>query len=250
MDPLRPILVEPGEEEHANWKLAQARERLAELEQRGDWKEAIFAHTPCHRLAALEKYAQDLGDERYWQLVAFVWVEDGSPTAARSQRWLRVLESPRPGRAVMMTDGERSKLGRQSADVRVLRGFHYEGGECGLSWTLCRDVATRFARQGEKRGTQMVAEGHIDRDSIIALLHRVEEAEVIANPEDVRIGAISARRLDRCSRKPPAVGGLAPATNDAQAVGSPRHAAHRRSAARVLQPSRATNGTSLEPGGT
>jgi hypothetical protein len=37
----------------------------------------------------------------------------------------------------------------------------------------------------------MVAEGHIDRDSIIALLHRVEEAEVIANPEDVRIGAIS-----------------------------------------------------------
>jgi len=191
-DPLRPILVEPGGEEHANWKLTHARERLAEFEQRGDWKEAILAHTPCHRLAALEKYAQDLGDEQYWQLVAVVWVEDRSPSAARSQRWLRVLESARPGRDdAMMNDEEGNKLGRLSADVRVFRGFDYEGGECGLGWTLCRDVATRFARQGEKRGTQMVAEGHIDRDSIIALLHRVEEAEVIANPEDVRIEAIS-----------------------------------------------------------
>ncbi len=91
----------------------------------------------------------------------------------------------------MMNDEERNKLGRLSASVRVFRGFDYEGGARGLSWTLCRDVATRFARQGKKRGTQMVAEGHIDRDSIIALLHRVEEAEVIANPEDVRIEAIS-----------------------------------------------------------
>ena len=34
------------------------------------------------------------------------------------------------------------------------------------------------------------AEGRIDRESIIALLGRVGEAEIIANPEDVRIGAI------------------------------------------------------------
>ena len=191
-DPIRSVLVQPGGEEHANWKLTQARERLAELEQRGDWNEAILAHRPCYRLAALERYAETLADEQYWQLVAVVWVEDRSPSAARSQRWLRVLESARPGRDdAMMNDEERNKHRRLSASVRVFRGFDYEGGECGLGWTLCRDVATRFARQGEKRGTQMVAEGHIDRDSIIALLHRVEEAEVIANPEDVRIEAIS-----------------------------------------------------------
>ena len=190
-DPIRSVLVEPGEEKHANFKLAQARMKLARMELQGEWKEAILAHAPCHRLAALEAYAETLDDERYWQLVAFAWIEDRSPSASRSQRWRRVLESPRPGRAAMMTDEEHRKLRSLPAVVRVFRGFDYEGGQFGLSWTLCRDVADRSARSGSGPDPANVAEGQIDREAIIALLRRVEEAEVIVNPEDVRIEAIS-----------------------------------------------------------
>lgn len=189
-DPIRSVLVEPGGEDHANWKLAQARMKLARMELQGEWNEAILAHAPCHRLAALEAYAETLDDERYWQLVAFAWIEDGSPSVARSQRWLRVLESPRPGRAGMMTDEERRKLESLSTDVRVFRGFDYEGGERGLSWTLCRDVADCFARRGSRSNPPSVAEGKIDREAIIALLLEKDEEEVIANPENVRIGTL------------------------------------------------------------
>lgn len=190
-DPLRPILVEPGGEGHANWKLARARAQLARLEQQGDWNEAILAHTTAHRLAALEKYAQTLDDERYWRLVAFVWIEDVSPNASGLQRWLRVLKSPRPGRVAMMSYEEHRKLGSLPDVVRVFRGFDCEGGQFGLSWTLCRHVADRFARPGSGPAPANVAEGQIDREAIIALLLDKDEAEVVANSEDVRIGAVS-----------------------------------------------------------
>jgi hypothetical protein len=186
-DPLRPILVEPGGEEHANWKLARARAHLAGLEQRGDWKEAILAHTTFYRLAALEKYAPALDDKRYWQVVAFVWVEDESPSASRSQRWLRVLESPRPGHSAMMTGEELRKLGGLPTVVRIFRGFDYRGGRFGLSWTLRRDVADRFAGSGSRLAPANVAEGEINREAIIALLLGKDEAEVVANPADVRM---------------------------------------------------------------
>lgn len=132
-DPIRSVLVEPGEEEHANWRLAQAHMKLARMKLQGEWNEAIFAHAPCHRLAALERYAQILDDMQYWRLVSFVWTHDKCPSAARSQRWLHVLDSSRTGRAAMMNDEEYSKLRSLPAAVRLFRGFDYEEGQWGLS---------------------------------------------------------------------------------------------------------------------
>ena len=91
----------------------------------------------------------------------------------------------------MMSEHEQAELVKLPVVVRVFRGFDYPNGQRGYSWTLNREVAWRFARDGINGGAQMVAEGEIDRDAIIALLLRNGEAEVVANIDHVRIVDIS-----------------------------------------------------------
>jgi hypothetical protein len=186
-----PVPVRPGEEGRANLALARARERLAEIEKREAWEEAIFEHTPEYRLDAFLRYAEKVTDEEYWRLASAVWTSYTFTSLSQLQQWISVLGSSRPGRSAMMSEHERTEIGKLPAVVRVFRGFDYLNGQRGYSWTLSRDVACRFARDGINGGAQMVAEGEIDRDAIIALLLRNGEAEVVANVDHVRIVDIS-----------------------------------------------------------
>lgn len=186
-----PVPVRPGEEGRANLALAKARERLAEIEKGEAWEEAIFEHAPEYRLAAFLRYAEKLTDEEYWRLASVVWASYTFTSFVQLQDWISVLGSSRPGRSAMMSEHERAELGKLPVVVRVFRGFDHPNGQRGYSWTLSREVAWRFARDGINGGAQMVAEGEIDRDAIIALLLRNGEAEVVANIDHVRIVDIS-----------------------------------------------------------
>jgi hypothetical protein len=186
-----PVPVRPGEEGRANLALAKARERLAEIEKREAWEEAIFEHRPEYRLDAFLRYAEKLTDEEYWRLASVVWGSYTFTSLSQLQQWISVLGSSRPGRSAMMSEHERTEIGKLPTVVRVFRGFDYPNGQRGYSWTLSREVARRFARDGINGGAQMVAEGEIDRDAIIALLLCNGEAEVVANVEHVRIGEMS-----------------------------------------------------------
>lgn len=183
--------VRPGQEERANMALAKAREHLAEIETREAWEQAIFEHAPDYRLAAFLRYAEKLTDDEYWRLASEVWTSYTFTSFGQHQEWASVLSSSRPGRSAMMSEHERTELGKLPAVVRVFRGFDYSNGQRGYSWTLSKDVAHRFARDGINGGVQMVVEGEVDRDAIIALLLRNGEAEVVANVEHVRIGEMS-----------------------------------------------------------
>ena len=187
-----PVPVRPGEEGRANLALAKARERLAEIEKREAWEEAIFEHRPEYRLDAFLRYEETyrrrvlatrvrgLGQLHLHELVTASTVDFRAGLVASGS----------------LSDDERARAHRDwkvPTVVRVFRGFDYPNGQRGYSWTLSREVARRFARDGINGGAQMVAEGEIDRDEIIALLLCNGEAEVVANVEHVRIGEIVPR---------------------------------------------------------
>ena len=188
LDDLPP--VRPGQEEQVNKALAKARIRLGEIEKRGAWEEAIFAHEPGSRLNAFVRYAAKLTDEEYWRLASEVWTSYTFTSFVQLQIWTSVLGSSRANRSAMMNKQERDALEWLPALVRIFRGFDYLNGQFGWSWTLSKEVARRFAHDGIDGGTKLVAEGQVERDSIIALLLRNGEEEVVVNVDHVSTGRI------------------------------------------------------------
>jgi hypothetical protein len=92
-----------------------------------------------------------------------------------------------------MDDEERKVLAELPDTIQVFRGTCYAPEGCrGLSWTLRRDIAERFAIKGAFLGSRpkgaipYLVTATLRKRDVLAYFDGRDEAEIVALPEKVR----------------------------------------------------------------
>ncbi len=168
--------------------------RLRELEA-GRYRHYLFLTEKSYRLDALLNLAEAgefKGDPAtYWSLVRTFSVDSDIDEA--DPVWSELLAIDIPKRQHMTSEKDRGVLAALPAQVQIWRGFGADCGDIspddalgGHSWSLSKDVASRFARRfARPSGRPGLARATISKDNIIALLLERGEEEVVCLPEDI-----------------------------------------------------------------
>lgn len=163
----------------ANRQYKEKREALDNAMRDDKYEQVIWLYERPYRLDAFLSIADYLDDKRYWKLLSDVWIDTENAWQNLS-KWVSVFTSNRPNRDAMMDAGEKmllSALDFHDELVTVYRGCQKGVNENGISWTLERAVAERFARKHGDNGK--VITRHIFKKRIIAVLCSRNEAEVL-----------------------------------------------------------------------
>lgn len=118
-------------------------ERLKRLEGEGRFVDAIWVYEKKYRLDYLVRVRNKVSDADYWKLLAAAWTSTDI-VYLRIHTWRVLFLSYRPEREALMSIEERKTLRSLPDEVTIYRG----GTSDGLSWSLSRDVAERFAKRG------------------------------------------------------------------------------------------------------
>lgn len=158
----------------------------------GRYDTYVWLHERPWRLVALSDIAQQLTDQHYWSLLGSLWT-DSENICQNYQLWHDALHSQRSSRWAIMSKEDRAtvrKFRRRKRQFAIFRGFAYDEGDRGMSWTLnyerARWFALRFAGL-ENRERPQVAIGLIHGYNIIAYFSDRGEEEIVALPEDVNV---------------------------------------------------------------
>jgi hypothetical protein len=108
--------------------------------------------------------------------------------------WIEELFLVHADRDRLLKEGDPLPAGREFRVFRGVAGRGKKRREQGLSWSLDRSIAVRFANAGRELGlaNPVVLEGIARREDVLAFLTWRNEAEIIA--KDVRIVAKYASR--------------------------------------------------------
>ena len=148
-----------------------------------EYVHVIWLHERPYRSEAFMVLASKFTDQEYWKYLRSVW-EDSENLWQHKRTWARLLQSPRPGRHLMMTEHERSIVETFPETVQVYRGCRPENRR-GWSWTLLEDKARFFATRFRQKGG-LVRSGDVEKSQIIAFLDGRGEGEVIVDPRHIR----------------------------------------------------------------
>ena len=186
-----------------NAQLRSKRIALDRAQDSQNWHSYVYLHERPYRLDAF----MDIRDaiiksEHYWELLGSIWV-DSENIWQNAQAWRDLFEEPERGcMEYFMEPGDRSALklpperGGLLPIFTVYRGFSYEGGEDGFSWTVDKARAKWFARRlCREDEVPMVATGTISRRDVIGYMSGRGEQEIVALPENVC--AIQLEEVDR-----------------------------------------------------
>lgn len=172
-----------------NVRYVKKKAALEKSEAEGDWDQCIWFHERPYRIEAFAGYAEKMTDSDYWELLGAI-LTDTENMHQFADNWRQLIESERPGRELMMNDGERQVLAELPDVVKVHRGTNADDGMgCGLSWSLSYTKAKWFAHRDVSREmglTPRLLIGNIKREKIIAYFDARGEEEVVLFPEDVR----------------------------------------------------------------
>ena len=192
--PLVNGIYHPVENALFNKQLARKREALAEARETQDWDSFIWIHERPWRLEALQEIAPDLSNQKFWNLVARVWI-DSENIRENYRAWDRLLRIDRLGRQFMMDDVEQEALAQLPDVITVYQG-RTGSRDDGWSWTTQRKTAEWFARRFAllEQDEAWVATGTVDKANVLAYLLGRSEAEILVAPESVII--TREKRLD------------------------------------------------------
>ncbi|MBW3168178.1 Arm DNA-binding domain-containing protein [Qipengyuania flava] len=115
----------------------------------------------------------------------------GDPIAARDKKEV-VSPTFREAASLLMNEAETAALADLPEKFTIWRGC-YQLNQRGLSWSLDRDLASRFPTLHRYRqdGQPLLIEAVLQREEVIALKLDRSEAEVVAwCPEVVRVSAL------------------------------------------------------------
>jgi hypothetical protein len=122
-----------------------------------------------------------LTDDEYWTLLGYVWVSNTKDKnhyhPSYTDLYRRLFSSQRPGRDNLMTPDELKKYRSLPGTVTVYRGCG-EKNEAGLSWSLSKETARRFARTWNKP-PWFILEGKCGPSDMVAFLDYDHEQELI-----------------------------------------------------------------------
>lgn len=182
------------------------REREAaepELLQRGELERFLDLYWTSNRWIGFARIHHLLTDEQYWQRLRGVWQEVEVP-GTDLEWWREMFTAERPGRETMMEDAEHATLAALPEQVEIYRGVGHPRYARGLSWTLARDEAVRFAGRAVEAGRAALVGEIAEPAVVIATVARADviglfdrdggEREVVALPENVTIKALSRLR--------------------------------------------------------
>lgn len=176
----------------ANRQLAAKRQATQEAYDEQRWHSYIFLHERPYRAEALADVSALMDDDVYWEMVGSVWTDSENIVQCR-ETWHELLGASRASREYIMNEEERDTLAKLTSPLMIYRGFSYEGGERGASWTHSKDKAEWFARRfggvvGDRNGcAPSVAVGVTDLAKVIAYFDARNEREIVVLPEDVEI---------------------------------------------------------------
>jgi hypothetical protein len=172
--------------------LEQKRERLKQAVAEQDWSLALMLHEKPSRLGALMEFASKMSDEEYWKELGDIWCQIENPS-----RYLVMLPSlfiPKTRgtskRHLLMDDQERAAFDSLPAKLTIYRGCA-ESNSLGYSWSFEREQGEWFARRcglntRNKSGALLLI-GECQKVDVIAHFTRRNEAEIMINPDDVKI---------------------------------------------------------------
>lgn len=163
----------------------------------GDYETYLTLFDSHERLGPLVEIAPLLSDAQFWQLVRFAWMTSETTHRAR-ETWYALLTAKRSDREHLMDDEERVALAHLPKKVRIYRGCGDDAGIYGMSWTLDRHRAKRFAflAHGLRRFLRgevpadlkpTVAAGWCKNEDILAHFTARDEAEIVINPKHVTV---------------------------------------------------------------
>jgi len=140
-------------------------------------------HERPYRIHAFAGLAGQLDDTDYWEHLGRLWTDSENIFEAEAL-WLRLLNdaSRRPGRALMMTAEERGVLDSLPPRITVYRGYSHPGRGNGMSWSLSREVARRFAFRFTVDGQGRIARREVGKDQVIAYFAGRGEQEIVLAP--------------------------------------------------------------------
>ena len=191
-----------------NRQFRYKKEALARAADQQNWHSYVYLHERPYRLDAFMDIRDAIAKaEDYWRLLGSIWV-DSENIWQNAQEWRDLFEEPERGSMEhFMDEDDRKALtlppskGGLLPTFTVYRGYHYEGGEDGFSWTLDKPRAKWFARRlcGDDE-VPMVATGTLGRKDVIGYMTGRGEQEIVALPENVC--AISVEEVDRGNKSP------------------------------------------------
>ncbi len=140
-----------------------------------------------HRLAHLLYLINQHGIGSLLPAVGDVWQDSESVHADTEDWdwiWLQVIRTrrgkPRKRAYRVMTPAERAVFGALPTELTIYRGYIGEDGEYGLSWSLKRDHAERFARRYPTMECErFIATMTISKSEAIGFFER--EDEIVIN---------------------------------------------------------------------
>lgn len=118
-----------------------------------DWSQYLWLHERPYRVYAFARIAAQMSDEDYWTRLAQMWTDSENIFEAESL-WRRLLNNRarRDTRHLLMTEQERAHLAGLPPVITVYRGYSHPGRGHGMSWSLDKTVAARFAGRYGGRG--------------------------------------------------------------------------------------------------
>ncbi len=147
------------------------------------WDRYLWLHERPYRVYAFARIADQLDDATYWERLGRLWTDSENIFEAEAL-WLRLLSDParQANRWLLMTDEERAHLDELPARITVYRGYTHPGRGNGMSWSLSRDVARRFAFRFTVDTRGRIARREVAKDEVIAYFAGRGEQEIVLAP--------------------------------------------------------------------
>lgn len=160
---------------------------VAEAKNTGRWDHYLWLHERPYRVHAFARIAAQLNDRTYWEQLGRLWTDSENIFEAEAL-WLRLLTDPAraANRGLMMTSEERAHLAALPDRITVYRGYSQPGRGNGMSWSLSRDVARRFAFRFTVDTRGQIARREVDRAEVIAYFGGRGEQEIVLAPRRQR----------------------------------------------------------------
>lgn len=118
----------------------------------------------------------------WWRLLGHEWSSCDNIATYKERLRAYLLKANASNLRVMMRWHERRALGYLPHTVTVYRGC-YGVNRDGLSWTLCREVAARFAtlnRYKRPGDSPLILTGTVERERMVLKLDRKEREAICA----------------------------------------------------------------------
>lgn len=163
------------------------RAAVEEAQNSRRWEHYLWLHERPYRVWAFARIAGQLDDRDYWEQLGRLWTDSENIFEAEAL-WLRLLTDPArlACRALMMTGEERAHLAGLPDRITVYRGYSQPGRGNGMSWTLSRDVARRFALRFTVDTRGRIARREVDKCDVIAYFGGRGEQEIVLAPRRQR----------------------------------------------------------------